>query len=211
MTAPSTKPGGSTKSKKSKLGPPEDLDSVTIRFAGDSGDGVQLTGGQFTNTAALVGNDLSTFPDFPAEIRAPAGTLPGVSGFQVHFSSREILTPGDLPQVLVAFNPAALKANLKDLETGGTLVVNTDTFTDRNFKKAGIEKNPLETKELADYRVIPVAMNKLTDKAVEGLGMSPVQVGRCKNFFALGMMYWMYDRPLEPTLTWIKKKFKKVI
>lgn len=188
----------------------EELDSVTIRFAGDSGDGVQLTGGQFTNTAALVGNDLSTFPDYPAEIRAPAGSLPGVSGYQVHFSSREILTPGDCPQVLVAFNPAALKTNIKDLEIGGTLIVNIDSFNERNFKKANIETNPLENGSLKDYRVIPVPMNKLTDKALEGLNMSPVQVGRCKNFFALGIMYWMYGRPLEPTITWIKKKFKKV-
>ncbi|MFH2203315.1 MAG: 2-oxoacid:acceptor oxidoreductase subunit alpha [Elusimicrobiota bacterium] len=188
----------------------EECDSVTIRFAGDSGDGVQLTGGRFSSTSALVGNDLSTFPDYPAEIRAPAGTLAGVSGYQVHFSSREILTPGDRPQVLVAFNPAALKANLKDLEPGGTIILNADAFVDKNFKKAGLAENPLESGELADYRAIAVPMYKLTDEALKGLNMSPAQVGRCKNFFALGILYWMYERPLEPTLEWIQKKFHKV-
>jgi 2-oxoglutarate ferredoxin oxidoreductase subunit alpha len=187
-----------------------DVEAVTIRFAGDSGDGVQLTGGQFTTTTALVGNDLSTFPDFPAEIRAPAGTLPGVSGFQIHFSSSDILTPGDRPQVLVAFNPAALKANIKDIEPGGIVIVNTDAFTAANFKKANIAESPLTDDSLKGFRVIEVPMTTLTGKALEGLNMGPVQVNRCKNFFALGMMYWMYERPLKPTLGWIRKKFEKV-
>src|SRR4051794_7069636 len=190
--------------------PVEQLDRVVIRFAGDSGDGMQLAGSRFTSETALLGNDLSTFPDFPAEIRAPAGSLPGVSGYQIHFSSKEIMTPGDRPQVLVAFNPAALKANIKDLVPGGTIIVNTDTFNEKNFVKANIDVNPLENGSLKDFRVIPVAMNKLTDKALAGLNMSPAQVGRCKNFFALGIMYWMYERKLDPTIDWIKKKFKKV-
>ncbi|MDE2293342.1 MAG: 2-oxoacid:acceptor oxidoreductase subunit alpha [Elusimicrobia bacterium] len=195
--------------KRKRAVPVEELDAVTIRFAGDSGDGVQLTGGQFTTTTALAGNDLSTFPDYPAEIRAPAGTLPGVSGFQIHFSSRDVLTPGDQPQVLVAFNPAALKANLKDLETGGTVVVNTDAFTPANFKKANIAQSPLEDGSLSAYRVIEVPMTTLTDRALAGMGLSPTQVSRCKNFFALGIMYWLYERPLESTSSWIRRKFAK--
>ncbi len=188
----------------------EEIEAVTIRFAGDSGDGVQLTGGQFTTATAMAGNDLSTLPDFPAEIRAPVGTLPGVSGFQIHFSSRDVLTPGDQPEVLVAFNPAALKANIKDLVKGGTVIVNTDAFTAQNFKKAGIATNPLEDDSLSEYRVVEVPMTMLTGKALEDLGMSATQVSRCKNFFALGIMYWAYGRSLDATLTWIKKKFKKV-
>jgi 2-oxoglutarate ferredoxin oxidoreductase subunit alpha len=190
--------------------PITEVEAVTIRFAGDSGDGVQLTGGQFTTATAISGNDLSTLPDYPAEIRAPAGTLPGVSGFQIHFSSRDVLTPGDQPEVLVAFNPAALKANLKDLVKGGTVIVNTDAFTIQNFKKANIEKSPLEDGTLDGYKVVEVPMTTLTGKALEGLGLSPTQVSRCKNFFALGIMYWVYGRSLDATLTWIKKKFKKV-
>ncbi|TBR19778.1 2-oxoacid:acceptor oxidoreductase subunit alpha [bacterium] len=189
--------------------PVEELESITIRFAGDSGDGVQLTGGQFTTTTAFAGNDLSTFPDFPAEIRAPVGTLPGVSGFQIHFSSKDVLTPGDAPQVLVAFNPAALKANIKDLEKGGTLVVNTDAFTVGNFKKANIAANPLEDGSLSGYRVIEIPMTSLTDTALAGMGLSPNQVQRCKNFFALGVMYWLYERPMESTSAWIRHKFAK--
>ncbi|MCH8193945.1 MAG: 2-oxoacid:acceptor oxidoreductase family protein, partial [Planctomycetes bacterium] len=142
--------------------PPKELSTAVVRFAGDSGDGVQLTGGQFTTSTALIGNDLSTAPDFPAEIRAPAGTLPGVSGFQIHFSSRSVLTPGDEPSMLVAFNPAALIANIKDLVKGGTIIVNTNTFTPLNFKKAGIATNPLEDNSLSAYRVIEVPMNQLT-------------------------------------------------
>ncbi|MBI3297746.1 MAG: 2-oxoacid:acceptor oxidoreductase subunit alpha [Elusimicrobia bacterium] len=195
--------------KRQRAVPVEELDAVTIRFAGDSGDGVQLTGGQFTTTTALAGNDLSTFPDYPAEIRAPVGTLPGVSGFQIHFSSRDILTPGDQPQVLVAFNPAALKANIKDLEAGGTILVNTDAFTPGNFKKANIATNPLEDGSLSSYRLIEVPMTSLTTNALDGMGMSPTQVSRCKNFFALGIMYWLYERPMETTVDWIQHKFAK--
>ncbi|MBI3549639.1 MAG: 2-oxoacid:acceptor oxidoreductase subunit alpha [Elusimicrobia bacterium] len=190
--------------------PVEEIDSVTIRFAGDSGDGIQLTGGQFTTATALAGNDLSTLPDYPAEIRAPAGTLPGVSGFQIHFSSRDVLTPGDAPQVLVAMNPAALKANIKDLEAGGTILVNTDAFNATSFKKAGISTNPLEDGSLKGFRVIPIALTTLTDNALKGMNMTRTQVDRCKNFFALGIMYWLYERPIESTMSWIQKKFKKV-
>ena len=196
--------------KKMKEAEVEEIEAVTIRFAGDSGDGVQLTGGQFTTATAISGNDLSTLPDFPAEIRAPIGTLPGVSGFQIHFSSRDVLTPGDQPDVLVAFNPAALKANIKDLVIGGTIIVNTDAFTAQNFKKAGITVNPLEDDSLNSYKVVKVPMTMLTGKALNDLGMSPAQVSRCKNFFALGIMYWAYGRSLDGTLTWIKNKFKKV-
>ncbi len=187
-----------------------EIDSVTIRFAGDSGDGIQLTGGQFTTATAIAGNDLSTLPDYPAEIRAPAGTLPGVSGFQIHFSSREVLTPGDAPQMLVAFNPAALKANLKDLEAGGTIVVNTDSFSAQTLKKAGYAANPLEDGSLSAYRVIPIEMTTLTDNALSGMNLTRVQIDRCKNFFALGVMYWLYERPIDATLAWIRMKFKKV-
>jgi len=186
----------------------EELDSVAIRFAGDSGDGMQLTGTQFTNTSAVFGNDVSTFPDFPAEIRAPVGTLPGVSGFQVHISSRDIMTPGDAPQVLVAMNPAALKANLKDLETGGTLIVNADEFTSGNLKKANYESNPLQDGSLTGYQVREVPLTTLNRNAlasIESLGQK--EKDRCKNFFALGLIFWMYDRPLDTTLHWIASKF----
>jgi len=187
----------------------QELESVTIRFAGDSGDGIQLTGGQFTSTTALVGNDLSTLPDYPAEIRAPAGTLPGVSGFQIQFGSREVLTPGDSPNVLVAMNPAALKANLKDLENGSIILVNTDSFNAGNLNKAGYKANPLEDGSLSAHRVIQIPLTSLTDQALQGMNMTRTQVDRCKNFFALGIMYWLYERPLEPTLKWIQKKFQK--
>lgn len=197
-------------SPKNRKPDASEVEAVTIRFAGDSGDGVQLTGGQFTTATALSGNDLSTLPDYPAEIRAPVGTLPGVSGFQIQFSSRDVLTPGDRPDVLVAFNPAALKANLKDLAKGGTIILNTDAFTLQNFKKASIETNPLEDESLAAYKVVEVPMTTLTGNALEGLGLSPTQVSRCKNFFALGIMYWVYCRSLDATIAWIKKKFNKV-
>ena len=187
----------------------EELEAVTIRFAGDSGDGIQLTGMQFTTSTALAGNDLSTLPDYPAEIRAPVGTLPGVSGYQIHFSSREVLTPGDAPDVLVAMNPAALKANVKDLKKGGILIVNRDAFTAQNLTKVQYAKNPLEDGSLSDYRVIPVELSRLTGNALAELPLTKVQVERCKNFFALGMMYWLYDRPMEATLKWIEKKFAK--
>jgi len=185
----------------------EELDTVTIRFAGDSGDGMQITGTQFTSTSAIIGNDISTLPDFPAEIRAPAGSLPGVSGFQLNFSSTDIRTPGDEPNVLVAMNPAALKVNLIDLEKGGILVVNSDEFTDGNLKKAGYNSNPLEDGSLKGYRLLEVPITSLTLKALEETTLPFKQRERCKNFYALGLMYWLYDRPMEPTLQWIGTKF----
>jgi 2-oxoglutarate ferredoxin oxidoreductase subunit alpha len=186
----------------------EELDSVAIRFAGDSGDGMQVTGTQFTNTAAVLGNDVSTFPDFPAEIRAPAGTMAGVSGFQVHISSRDIFTPGDAPQVLVAMNPAALKANLKDLESGGTVIVNVDEFTPGNLKKAGFTSNPLEDGTLSGFQVREVPLTTLNRNALAELtGLGNKEKDRCKNFFSLGLIFWMYDRPLDTTLQWIQQKF----
>jgi 2-oxoglutarate ferredoxin oxidoreductase subunit alpha len=188
---------------------PEELETVTIRFAGDSGDGMQLAGTRFTDASAILGNDISTLPDFPAEIRAPAGTLPGVSGFQVHFSSRDIHTPGDTLNALVAMNPAALKTNLKDLQPGGILLVNADAFTSGDLHKAGYKVNPLEDNSLKGYRLIRVPMNKLNRDAVAEVKLSPREADRCKNFFALGLVYWLYERPLDPTLRWIKDKFKK--
>ncbi len=188
----------------------EELETVTIRFAGDSGDGMQLTGTQFTNTSAVVGNDISTLPDFPAEIRAPAGSLPGVSGFQLNFSSQEIKTPGDQPNVLVAMNPAALKVNLPDLEEGGTLIVNTDGFTTENLKYADYASNPLEDSSLAGYRVHKLPISTLNMNALKGnVELSRKEIDRSKNFFALGVLYWLYDRPMENTLDWIKNKFAK--
>ena len=186
-----------------------EIENVTIRFAGDSGDGMQLTGTQFTNTSAILGNDISTLPDFPAEIRAPAGSLPGVSGFQINFSSRDIRTPGDEPNVLVAMNPAALKVNLHDLEKGGILIVNSDAFAELNLKKAGYEKNPLEDGSLSAYRVISIPLTELNLNALKELSLGKKEADRCKNFFALGMMYWLYDRPLDPTLKWMQSKFQK--
>ena len=188
----------------------QDVESVTIRFAGDSGDGMQLAGTQFTNTSALIGNDIATFPDFPAEIRAPAGTLAGVSGFQVHFSSSEVHTPGDVLNALVVMNPAALKTNLHDLEPGGILVVNTDAFETNDLNKAKYKSNPLEDGSLKGYKVIRVPVTKLTREAVKESGLtSPRDQDRCKNFFALGLVYWLYERPLDSTLKWIKDKFGK--
>ena len=185
------------------------IDEAVIRFAGDSGDGMQLTGGRFTKTTAIVGNDLSTLPDFPAEIRAPAGSLAGVSAFQIKFSSKDIHTPGDKPDVLVAMNPAALKVHQKELIPGGTMIVNTDAFTKKNLKFAGYETNPIEDGSLDDYfTLIPIEMNKMVTRACEGLDMPPKLVGRTKNFFALGVLFYMYDRPLDTTEGWLKKKFK---
>lgn len=184
------------------------LDDVVIRFVGDSGDGMQLTGSQFTNTTALQGNDLATFPDFPAEIRAPAGTRAGVSGFQLHFSSHDIHTPGDAPQVLVAMNPAALIANIKDLRTGGLLIVNTEKFIERELAKAELSTNPLEDGSLNGFQVVPVELTKLTKGATADLGLSIKDTDRCKNFFALGMTYWLFSRDTAPTLQWIRSKFK---
>ncbi len=187
----------------------QEVESVTIRFAGDSGDGMQLAGTQFTNTSALLGNDIATFPDFPAEIRAPAGTLPGVSGFQVRFSSQDIHTPGDVLNALVVMNPAALKTNLRDLESGGILVVNSDAFGPNDLEKAKYKVNPLEDGSLAGYKVVRAPITKLTREAVAECKLSPREADRCKNFFALGLMYWMYERPLETTLKWIRDKFAK--
>ena len=187
----------------------QELDRVTIRFAGDSGDGMQLAGLQFTNTSAVFGNDVSTVPDFPAEIRAPAGSIPGVSAFQVSFSSYDIYTPGDAPDVLVAMNPAALRAHLEDVPKGGTIIVNTDEFIDANLKKAGYERNPLDDNTLAGYRVIRVPISSMNARALKDSGLNTKQIDRSKNFFALGLMYWLYERPIEPTLRWIEEKFGK--
>ncbi|HEX6183365.1 MAG TPA: 2-oxoacid:acceptor oxidoreductase subunit alpha [Pyrinomonadaceae bacterium] len=189
----------------------EELETVTIRFAGDSGDGMQHTGTQFTNTSAIFGNDISTLPDFPAEIRAPAGSLPGVSGFQLNFSSQHIRTPGDQPNVLVAMNPAALKVNLEDLEEGGTLLINTDEFNKENLKKANYSSNPLEDDTLKGYRVHRLPITTVNIRALQeaSVQLSRKEMDRCKNFFALGILYWLYDRPMEPTLEWIDAKFKK--
>jgi 2-oxoglutarate ferredoxin oxidoreductase subunit alpha len=186
----------------------QQLSDVTVRFAGDSGDGMQLTGTQFSDTTAWIGNDLNTLPDYPAEIRAPAGTLYGVSGFQLHFSSTDIHTPGDTADVLVAMNPAALKKNLPDIKKTGTIIVNSDAFDVKNLKLANYEKNPLEDESLSGYEVYEVPITSLTANALEGLPLSPKEVSRCKNFFALGLMYWLYDRPLANTEEWIKSKFK---
>lgn len=185
------------------------LTSVTVRFAGDSGDGMQLTGSQFSDTTAWIGNDLNTLPDYPAEIRAPAGTLYGVSGFQLHFGSEDVHTPGDVPDVLVAMNPAALKKNLKEIKPGGAIIVNSDSFDQKNLKLANFESNPLEDDSLSGYELHQVPITSLTANALEGLPLSPKEVSRCKNFFALGLMYWLYDRPLKNTEDWIKIKFKK--
>jgi 2-oxoglutarate ferredoxin oxidoreductase subunit alpha len=186
----------------------KELESVVIRFAGDSGDGMQLTGTQFTNTSAVLGNDISTMPDFPAEIRAPAGTLAGVSGFQVNFSSRDVLTPGDAPRVLVAMNPAALKASLPDLESGGVVIVNTDAFTRSNLSKAGYDQNPLNDNTLSGYQLIEVPLTSLNREALKEITeLSNKEKDRSQNFFALGLAFWMFDRPMDPTLDWIGKKF----
>ncbi len=187
----------------------ETAKEVVLRFAGDSGDGMQLTGGQFTTTSALIGNDIATFPDFPAEIRAPAGTLPGVSGFQVRFSSYDITSPGDTPDVLVAMNPAALKVNYKDVKPNGIIIVNIGNFGTGDLKKANYDKSPLETGELSRWQVVQVDLNKLTIESVKDLNLDPKAALRCKNFFALGMTYWLFSRPLEATIQWITEKFKK--
>ena len=190
--------------------PVKEIDHVTIRFAGDSGDGMQLTGTQFTDTAATIGNDIATFPDFPAEIRAPAGSLPGVSGFQINFSSKDIRTAGDAPNVLVAMNPAALKVHLKDLERGGILIVNSNAFNANNLKKAFYETNPLEDGSLSNYQVYSLPISKMNEEALKGLPVNKKEIDRSKNLFALGIMYWLYDRPLEGTMKWIDQKFGKV-
>jgi 2-oxoglutarate ferredoxin oxidoreductase subunit alpha len=185
------------------------IDDVTIRFAGDSGDGMQLTGTQFTDTTAIVGNDLSTLPDYPAEIRAPIGTLYGVSGFQIHFSSNDIHTPGDNPDVLVAMNPAALKVNLADLKRGGVIIVNQDAFDERGLKLAHYESNPLDDGTLNGYIVHKLPLTKITLEAVKDLKMGTKEGGRSKNMVALGLVYWLYNRPMDPTIKWLNSKFGK--
>jgi 2-oxoglutarate ferredoxin oxidoreductase subunit alpha len=185
----------------------QELERVTIRFAGDSGDGMQLTGTQFTRTAAIFGNDISTLPDFPAEIRAPAGSLPGVSGFQISFSSSEIHTPGDQPDVLVAMNPAALKTNIGDLPPGGALLVNSDAFTQANLNKAAYATNPLTDGSLKPFTTFEIPISTLNERSLDGLDMTSKQKDLTKNFFALGIMFWLYERAMEPTLAWIDAKF----
>jgi 2-oxoglutarate/2-oxoacid ferredoxin oxidoreductase subunit alpha len=187
----------------------EVIDRAVIRFAGDSGDGMQVTGSQFTNTVALYGNDIATFPDFPAEIRAPAGTLPGVSGYQLHFSSNEIYTPGDAVDVLIVMNPAALKMNLADLKANGILIVNSDAFAETDLRKAQMSSNPLEDHSLDKFRLFPVELERLTKVALEHLGLDAKSVSRSKNFFALGMCYWLYNRSMDSTVRWIEDKFSK--
>ncbi|MED5167591.1 MAG: 2-oxoacid:acceptor oxidoreductase subunit alpha [Actinomycetota bacterium] len=183
------------------------VDEVIIRFAGDSGDGMQLTGDRFTTASAMFGNDLATLPEYPAEIRAPAGTMAGVSAFQVHISDHDITTPGDAPDVLVAMNPAALKSDLHTLVPGGTIILNRDTFEERNLAKAGYDHNPIDGDDLAGYQVIEVPMTTLTKDACKELGVKPRDADRSKNFFALGLLSWMYSRPIEATLDWIEVKF----
>ncbi|HUL14507.1 MAG TPA: 2-oxoacid:acceptor oxidoreductase subunit alpha [Terriglobales bacterium] len=187
----------------------EVVDQAVIRFAGDSGDGMQITGSQFTNTVALYGNDIATFPDYPAEIRAPAGTLPGVSGYQLHFASGEIYTPGDAVDVLIAMNPAALKMNLADLKANGILIVNSDAFAETDLRKAQMTSNPLEDHTLDKYRLFPVELERLTKAALENVGLDAKSISRCKNFFALGMCYWLYNRSMDSTVRWIEDKFAK--
>jgi len=187
----------------------EVIDHAIIRFAGDSGDGMQITGSQFTNTVALYGNDIATFPDYPAEIRAPAGTLPGVSGYQLHFSSSEVYTPGDAVDVLIAMNPAALKMNVADLKANGILIVNSDAFAETDLRKAQMTSNPLEDHSLDKFRVFPVELERLTKTALDHLGLDAKSMSRCKNFFALGMCYWLYNRPMDSTVRWIEDKFAK--
>jgi len=186
----------------------QNLTEVTVRFAGDSGDGMQLTGSQFSDTTAIWGNDLSTLPDYPAEIRAPSGTVYGVSGFQLHFGSMEVHTPGDRPDILVAMNPAAIKKNLPELKPGGMIIANTDAFDAKNLKLAKYESNPLEDNSLEGFEIYPVPITSLTFKALENTKLSQKDISRCKNFFALGLMYWLYNRPLDQTIEWINKKFK---
>src|SRR5438552_3566362 len=182
-------------------------ESVVIRFAGDSGDGMQVTGSRFTVEAALAGNDLTTFPDFPAEIRAPAGTTYGVSAFQIHFGGVDVTTPGDAVDVLVAMNPAALKVDLKDLRLGGTIVVDTGAFTERNLTKAGFPANPIEDGSLAPYQVLTIDITRLTAEAVKALGLSTREAHRCRNMWALGLMLWMYGRDRQVTTDWLRRKF----
>jgi 2-oxoglutarate ferredoxin oxidoreductase subunit alpha len=187
----------------------KEIDAVVIRFSGDSGDGMQLAGGEFTKASALAGNDLSTFPDYPAEIRAPAGTVAGVSGFQIQFSSRRVYTPGDEPDVLVAMNPAALRANLADVKRGGTLVINESAFTPQNIQRAGYEANPLEDGSLQGYRTYVIPISRLTALALKDSALGVKEIARCTNMWALGLMFWMFSRPTEPEIENIRRKFAR--
>src|SRR4029077_15885302 len=204
-TGPSSMPDGVATHQKRV----ESRDSVVIRFAGDSGDGMQVTGMQFTSESALAGNDIATLPDFPAEIRAPAGTLAGVSAFQLNFSSQEIFTPGDDLDVLVAMNPAALKVNVGDLKPGGILILDREGFNEQNLKKAEYGTSPLEDGSLARYQVFQIDVTKLTTAALKDMGLSARAVFRCRNFFCLGMTSWLYHRPIEPAERWIRERFRK--
>ncbi|MFE2558279.1 2-oxoacid:acceptor oxidoreductase subunit alpha [Streptomyces sp. NPDC059352] len=206
---PKAAPGSITVRRTVNVKEVRRLDRVIIRFAGDSGDGMQLTGDRFTSETASFGNDLSTLPNFPAEIRAPAGTLPGVSSFQLHFADHDILTPGDAPNVLVAMNPAALKANIGDLPRGAEIIVNTDEFTKRAMQKVGYETSPLEDGSLEAYHVHPVPLNTLTVEALKDFALSRKDAGRSKNMFALGLLSWMYHRPTEGTERFLRTKFAK--
>ncbi|NCP85696.1 MAG: 2-oxoglutarate ferredoxin oxidoreductase subunit alpha, partial [Bacteroidetes bacterium] len=189
--------------------PSQPIGEVTIRFAGDSGDGMQLTGSQFTNTTALMGNDLSTFPDFPAEIRAPAGTVAGVSAFQINFGSKQIYTPGDEADVLVAMNSAALKANIKNLKKGGLIIANIAGFDKKNLALAKYSANPLEDNSLQGYRLIKIDVNRMVSESLKDSGLSFKDIDRSKNMFVLGVLYWLYSRPLDPTIQFINSKFGK--
>ena len=199
------KESGKTVSPKQTV----NVDAITVRFAGDSGDGMQLTGDQFTDTAALMGNDFATFPDFPAEIRAPAGTLPGVSSFQIQFSESVIFTPGDTADVLVAMNPAALKVNLPNIKKGGMIIVNESVFNEGSLKKANWKSNPLTDGTLKDYQLVKVPLSELNAKALRDLPLPLAEAERCKNFYALGIVFWLYNRQMEHTVEWIKKRFTK--
>ncbi|MBY0589479.1 2-oxoacid:acceptor oxidoreductase subunit alpha [bacterium] len=205
MSAPSAEASSSSRNEHV-----EERDSVIVRFAGDSGDGMQLVGGQFTNTSAMFGNDVSTFPDFPAEIRAPAGTPAGVSGFQIHFSNHDIKTPGDDLDALVAMNPAALRQNLRSLRKGGILIVNSDSFGKNDLRKANYESSPLDDDSLQQYKLVKIPMTSMTRDAVAEAGLGTRAADRCRNFFALGVLYWLYDRAPDATIDWINEKFAKV-
>ncbi|MCI0473499.1 MAG: 2-oxoacid:acceptor oxidoreductase family protein, partial [Ignavibacteria bacterium] len=185
------------------------LDEVTVRFAGDSGDGMQLTGAQFSDTLASYGNDLGTFPDYPAEIRAPAGSLYGVSGYTIHFSSHDIYTPGDMVDALVAMNPAALKVNLKDLKKNGVIIANSDSFDRKNLELAKYESNPLEDGSLSGYQIFSIPVTKSTLETLKDMNLPLKTAQKCKNFYALGVVYWLYNKSPENTIEWIKEKFKK--
>src|SRR5574337_1672857 len=189
--------------------PMDELETVVVRFAGDSGDGMQLTGTEFTKSVALEGSVLATFPDYPAELRAPAGTLAGVSAYQVHFSSQEVFTPGEQPDVLVVMNPAALRINLPDLPRGGIIIANVGSFTLSNLEKAGYKANPLEDGSLSGYQVFAIDISKQVALALEGMGLTAKEVGRCKNFYALGLMFWLYNHPMEREERSIRAKFQK--